>query len=34
MTILQAIDYLKMEDKLSTKSKAAYDKLRKVFPCL
>jgi len=33
MTILQAIDYLKMQDKLSTKSKAAYDKLREVFPC-
>lgn len=33
MTILQAIDYLKMQDKLSSKSKDAYDKLRKVFPC-
>lgn len=33
MTILQAIDYLKMQDKLSTKSKDAYDKLRKIFPC-
>ena len=33
MTILQAIDYLKMEDKLSSKSKEAYEKLRKIFPC-
>lgn len=33
MTILQAIDYLKMQDKLSSKSKEAYDKLRKIFPC-
>jgi histidine ammonia-lyase len=33
MTILQAIDYLKIEGKLSTKSKDAYEKLRKVFPC-
>ena len=33
MTILQAIDYLKMDDKLSSKSKEAYDKLRAVFPC-
>ena len=33
MTILQAIDYLKIEDKLSTKSKEAYTNLRKVFPC-
>jgi histidine ammonia-lyase len=33
MTILQAIDYLKMNDKLSSKAKDAYDKLRKVFPC-
>ncbi len=33
MTILQAIDYLKMQDKLSSKSKDAYEKLRKVFPC-
>jgi histidine ammonia-lyase len=33
MTILQAIDYLKMQDKLSTKSKDAYEKLRKIFPC-
>lgn len=33
MTILQAIDYLKMEEKLSTKSKEAYQKLREVFPC-
>lgn len=33
MTILQAIDYLKMHDKLSSKAKDAYDKLRKVFPC-
>ena len=33
MTILQAIDYLKMQDKLSSKSKDAYDKLRKIFPC-
>ena len=33
MTILQAIDYLKMEDKLASKSKDAYEKLRKIFPC-
>lgn len=33
MTILQAIDYLKMQDKLSSKSKDAYVKLRKIFPC-
>ncbi|MBK6983284.1 MAG: aromatic amino acid lyase [Bacteroidetes bacterium] len=33
MTILQAIDYLKMQDKLSSKSKDAYEKLRKIFPC-
>ena len=33
MTILQAIDYLKMENKLSSKSKDAYEKLRKIFPC-
>ena len=33
MTILQAIDYLKMQDKLSSKSKDAYKKLRKIFPC-
>ena len=33
MTILQAIDYLKMQDRLSSKSKDAYDKLRKIFPC-
>ena len=33
MTILQAIDYLKMENKLSSKSKEAYEKLRKIFPC-
>jgi len=33
MTILQAIDYLKMNDKLSSKARDAYDKLRKVFPC-
>ncbi len=33
MTILQAIDYLKMHDKLSTKSKDVYEKLRAVFPC-
>jgi len=33
MTILQAIDYLKMNEKLSSKAKDAYDKLRKVFPC-
>lgn len=33
MTILQAIDYLKMNDKLSSKSKEVYDKLRDVFPC-
>lgn len=32
MTILQAIDYLKVQDKLSTKSKEAYEKLRAVFP--
>ncbi len=33
MTILQAIDYLKMQDKLSSKSKEAYEKLRLIFPC-
>ncbi len=33
MTILQAIDYLKMEEKLSTKSKDVYKKLRAIFPC-
>ena len=33
MTILQAIDYLKMQDKLSSKSKDAYEKLRQIFPC-
>lgn len=33
MTILQAIDYLKIQDKLSAKTKATYDNLRKVFPC-
>lgn len=33
MTILQAIDYLKMNDRLSSKSKEVYDKLRAVFPC-
>lgn len=33
MTILQAIDYLKMQDKLSTKAKEAYEKMRKIFPC-
>lgn len=32
MTILQAVDYLKMQDKLSSKSKEAYEKLRKIFP--
>jgi histidine ammonia-lyase len=32
MTILQAIDYLKIEDKLSSKSKDAYKNLRKIFP--
>ena len=33
MTILQAIDFLKVEHKLSTKSKDAYTKLRAIFPC-
>ncbi len=33
MTILQAIDYLGVQDKLSATSKEAYTKLRKVFPC-
>ncbi len=33
MTILQAVDYLKIEDKLSLKSKEIYINLRKVFPC-
>jgi histidine ammonia-lyase len=33
MTILQAIDYLKIEDKLSSRSKDVYKNLRKVFPC-
>ena len=33
MTILQAIDYLKIHDKLSSKTKKTYDELRKIFPC-
>lgn len=33
MTILQAIDYLKIGDQLSERSKKAYTELRKVFPC-
>lgn len=33
MTILQAIDYLGVQDKLSATSKEAYTKLRAVFPC-
>jgi histidine ammonia-lyase len=33
MTILQAIDYLQIQDKLSSKSKEAYTQLRKVMPC-
>lgn len=33
MTILQAIDYLKIQNQLSSKTKEAYDNLRKVFPC-
>ena len=32
VTILQAIDYLECEDKLSSVSKALYDKVRPVFP--
>ncbi len=33
ITNLKANDYLKMQDKLSSKSKDAYEKLRKIFPC-
>ena len=33
MAILQAVDYLKIEDKLSSRSKQVYKDLRKVFPC-
>jgi histidine ammonia-lyase len=33
MTILQAIDYLKIQDKLSKRTKNIYEDLRKVFPC-
>jgi histidine ammonia-lyase len=33
MTILQAIDYLKIQDKLSNRTKGIYQDLRKVFPC-
>ncbi len=33
MTILQAIDYLKIQEQLSSKTKNVYDNLRKVFPC-
>jgi histidine ammonia-lyase len=32
MTILQAIDYLECQDRLSTASKTIYDKVRKIFP--
>jgi histidine ammonia-lyase len=32
MTILQAIDYLKVQDKLSKRSREVYENLRKVFP--
>ncbi|MBS1638073.1 MAG: aromatic amino acid lyase [Bacteroidetes bacterium] len=32
MTILQAIDYLKLEDRLSSRSKDIYKNLRAVFP--
>jgi histidine ammonia-lyase len=32
MTILQAIDYLECQDRLSTVSRSLYDKVRKIFP--
>ena len=32
VTILQAIDYLECEDKLSSVSKSLYDKVRPIFP--
>jgi histidine ammonia-lyase len=32
MTILQAIDYLECQDRLSSVSKSLYDKVRKIFP--
>jgi histidine ammonia-lyase len=32
MTILQAIDYLECQDRLSTTSRKAYDKVRAIFP--
>jgi histidine ammonia-lyase len=32
MTILQAIDYLECQDRLSTVSRSLYDKVREIFP--
>jgi len=32
--VIQAIDYLKLEDKLATKTKKIYQSLRKVFPII
>ncbi len=32
MTILQAIDYIECEDRLSTTSRALYNKVREIFP--
>ena len=32
MTILQAIDYLECQDRLSTVSRSLYDKVRAIFP--
>jgi len=32
MTILQAIDYLECQDRLSTASRTIYDKVRQIFP--
>jgi histidine ammonia-lyase len=32
MTILQAIDYIECEDRLSTTSRALYNKVRRIFP--
>jgi histidine ammonia-lyase len=32
MTILQAIDYLECQDRLSSTSRSLYDKARAIFP--
>ena len=33
ITLIQAVDYLKFADKLSNKTRVAYDKMRKIVPC-